>query len=76
MSDSEINLSNTFDATHWAAEFMRIFKDRTNEIDEALITTWFAAALMKGYDTGRGRTSPNDLDYFGYLKTEKDNTHE
>lgn len=45
----------SFDAVDWAKEFMRIFDKRRDEIDEALMLTWFANALMRGFDEHRWR---------------------
>ena len=39
----------SFDARDWAAAFCK----RHPEIDEGLMLSWFAAALMRGYDQGR-----------------------
>src|SRR5688572_2805807 len=40
----------SFDAADWAAEFMRLFGDKRDKIDEGLMIGWFANALMRGYD--------------------------
>lgn len=42
--------SQSFDATVWAKNFMNIFGDRRQDIDEALMLTWFANAIMRGWD--------------------------
>ena len=44
------NLNGTTDAAVWASEFMRLFGQRLNEIDEGLMIGWFANAIMAGYD--------------------------
>lgn len=44
----------SFDAKDWAEAFMRHWGHRLGEVDEALMTTWFANALMRGYDHPRG----------------------
>lgn len=41
----------TMDAQVWAAEFKRLFP----ESDESLMLSWFANAIMRGYDTARQR---------------------
>ncbi len=44
------------DAQEWAKEFMRIWAGRWAEVDEALMISWFANAIMRGFDEGRRRT--------------------
>lgn len=39
-----------FDADKWAKEFMRIWGDRRDELDLDLMRSWFANAIMAGYD--------------------------
>lgn len=41
---------DTMDAKLWAQEFMRLFGERRQEIDEGLMLAWFANAIMRGYD--------------------------
>lgn len=48
MSKKPLNCE--FDATVWAKEFMDIFGDKLNTIDESLMHTWFANAIMCGWD--------------------------
>lgn len=43
-------LLQTMDARVWAQEFIRIFKDRKEDIDEGLMIGWFANAIMCGSD--------------------------
>lgn len=55
------------DARDWAQAFMRRFGERLHEIDEGLMITWFANALMCGFDehARRGEAEaqqPNDHD--------------
>jgi hypothetical protein len=50
----------TFDAQIWAQEFMRLFEHDKNAIDESLMTTWFATALMIGYDCKREKEAIED----------------
>lgn len=38
------------DAQKWAQEFMRIWSGRWAEVDEGLMISWFANAIMRGYD--------------------------
>jgi hypothetical protein len=40
----------SFDARDWAEAFCKIAKTEGLEIDEGWMTTWFANALMRGYD--------------------------
>ena len=44
----ESKLRNTADASVWAKEYVRVHGG-----DEGLLITWFASAIMTGYDTGR-----------------------
>lgn len=46
----------SFDAVDWAKEFMRLFGERRQDIDEELMIGWFANALMRGYDEHQWRT--------------------
>ena len=46
----------SFDARDWAKAFMvKVMAkvDPTNPLDEHTMVTWFANALMRGYDEGR-----------------------
>ena len=49
----------SFDARDWAKAFCKITSEREIVIDEALMITWFANALMRGYDEARSRASVN-----------------
>ena len=40
----------SFDARDWAAAFCKIAKENGHDLDEGWVTTWFANALMRGYD--------------------------
>lgn len=50
----------SFDARDWAKEFCRIAKQQGHEIDPAWMMTWFACALMRGYDEGRASLGKGD----------------
>ena len=43
-------LLQTDDAKVWAEQFMLIFKDRKDEIDEVLMISWFANAMCAAQD--------------------------
>lgn len=43
------------DAKDWAEEFMRIWGERRNEIDEGLMLAWFANSIMAGFDESSRR---------------------
>lgn len=45
-------LHNTTDGQIWAQEFMRLFGDRRDEIDEDLMIGWFANAIETGRSAG------------------------
>lgn len=47
---------HTMDAREWAKAFMAQFPDMA--FDEADAVTWFANAIMAGYDTARARAAP------------------
>ena len=47
------NLHDIFDASLWAKQFIRMFGDRKDEIDEGLMLGWFSNAIMCGYDHAR-----------------------
>ena len=51
---TETELLQSFDAKDWAREFCRIAKGLGHDIDEGWMITWFANAIMKGWDE-RGR---------------------
>ncbi len=40
----------SFDARDWAAAFCKIAKTHGHDLDEEWMVTWFANALMRGYD--------------------------
>lgn len=40
----------SFDAVDWARAFCKIAKTKGHAIDEGWMVTWFANALMRGYD--------------------------
>lgn len=40
----------SFDAHDWAKAFCKIAKTHGHSIDEGWMITWFANALMRGYD--------------------------
>ena len=40
----------SFDARDWAKAFCKIAKQHGHDLDEGWMTTWFANALMRGYD--------------------------
>jgi hypothetical protein len=52
----------SFDARDWAQAFCKIAADKGLQIDEGWMITWFAAALMRGFDehASRSRTSQSD----------------
>jgi hypothetical protein len=45
---------SSFDARDWAKAFCKVFP----ATDEETAVTWFASALMRGYDEGRAYTPP------------------
>ena len=47
----------SFDARDWAAAFCKIAKGHGQEIDEGWMQTWFASALMRGYDEAAARAA-------------------
>ena len=44
------NLMNTTNASEWAEEFFRLWGDRLDQVDESLMLSWFASAIMCGSD--------------------------
>lgn len=49
----------SFDARDWAKAFCKIAKANGHgDLDEGWMTSWFANALMRGYDEGRNRMTP------------------
>ena len=52
MTDTE--LYKSFDARVWAAEFVEVVKaNPAIATDAECMTTWFASAMMRGYDEAR-----------------------
>jgi hypothetical protein len=49
----------SFDARDWAEAFCKIAKKHGHDIDEDWMITWFANALMRGYDEYASRTNKN-----------------
>ncbi len=49
----KVNLTNEFDARIWAKEFMKIVMKPGKIIDEETMLSWFANAIMAGYDRHR-----------------------
>jgi hypothetical protein len=48
----------SFDAQHWAASFLDTLRNNPGiVIDHDLMVTWFASALMRGFDEHYQRTS-------------------
>ena len=46
-----VNLNDTFDASIWAKEWMRITGENPSiPVDEGTMIAWFANAIMAGYD--------------------------
>ena len=55
--ENENHLIQSFDARVWAKEFVEYVKTTpTIATDEATMVTWFANALMRGYDEHHWRT--------------------
>lgn len=74
MSNQDVKLHNTMDAKVWAAEFIKIWGNRMNEVDEELMFTWFANSIMCGWDhsnwdTTRRVTKEELLQAFGLAYT-------
>jgi hypothetical protein len=53
-------LHEDMDAKRWAQTFMDKHGDRLEEIDEDLLVSWFANAIMCGYDTANRRRTDKD----------------
>ena len=51
---TELAMLASTDAREWAAEFMRLFGERREEIDEGLMISWFANAIESGRSAGQG----------------------
>jgi hypothetical protein len=54
----------SFDARDWAAAFCKIAKKHGHDIDEEWMVTWFANALMRGYDEHASR-SKKPVEFIG-----------
>jgi hypothetical protein len=67
----DLVVTQSTDAQEWASEFMRIFGDRKQDIDEGLMITWFANAIEvakdKSYIIGVDLASGPDMTgYFNW----------
>jgi hypothetical protein len=52
-----LDVHRSFDARIWASHFLDTLRDNPDIIlDHSLMTTWFANALMRGYDEHRWGT--------------------
>jgi hypothetical protein len=47
----------SFDARDWAEAFIKIAKEQGHDLDEGWMITWFAGALMRGYDEHAARNA-------------------
>lgn len=50
----------SFDARDWAKAFCKIAADQGLRIDEGWMTSWFASALMRGYDEAMARKAKTE----------------
>lgn len=57
MSETEVKLHDTMDAVVWAKEFKRICDTNGHYCDEEWMVSWFANAIMVGWDFAK-RTMP------------------
>jgi len=60
--DNNHHLMSTMDAAEWAQEFMATMKRmkwKKKDINEDLMLSWFAAAIMTGYDEASRRYRKN-----------------
>lgn len=49
---TELELLSTTDAQVWAQEFLRLFGERRDDLDEGLMVSWFANAIETGRSAG------------------------
>lgn len=54
------DLVGNTDATQWARHFLQVSRFHEGWMDEALLTTWFANAIMAGYDKAKNEVSQAD----------------
>jgi hypothetical protein len=54
MQDGDLLDYMGMDAARWAEEFCKIARDKGHHLDEGWMLSWFANAIMTGYDRGRG----------------------
>lgn len=50
----------SFDARDWAEAFCKIAKQQGHDIDEGWMISWFAGALMRGFDEHASRVLKNN----------------
>jgi len=43
------------DGQKWAQEFIKLFEDKKEEIDESLMITWFCNSIIAGFDEANRR---------------------
>lgn len=54
---SATDILKSFDARDWARHFMEHYRANPAIVEEECMTTWFACALMRGYDERSHRNS-------------------
>lgn len=50
----------SFDARDWAATFCKIAKTHGHDLDEGWMQSWFANALMRGFDEAAARLNNSE----------------
>ena len=67
---TETDIYKSFDASVWAHEFCDIFeKNHGFRPDEGWMITWFASALMRGYDEHRWQSDEYKAEIAAVLTT-------
>jgi len=60
--DTEVKLHSTMDAAVWAKEFKRICDEKGLPCDEGWMLSWFANAIMVGWDFAKRDSEARDAD--------------
>jgi hypothetical protein len=59
----DLDLRQTMDAAVWAKDFWERFGNNKDQIDESLMLTWFANAIMCGWDHAHWKLEPRLKEY-------------
>ena len=65
----------SFDARDWAKAFCKIGIEKGHELDEGWMLSWFASALMRGFDEASSRAGKESREFIGWLSADIPELH-